>query len=100
MEELLFDMTGNNFAVERYEGGAKDIMMDLVKTEEKGAYVIARVPGANSDVHFINIIGYDDNDKMLFFDPYERLIDMKYSEDDISAIYLVTPLDEDEEYNE
>lgn len=94
ISDLLSNMTGENFAVERFEGGAGQLLINCAKTYDKPAYIIGRVKGQSGGTHFINIIDLSKNGDLDFFDPYERTVNMNYKLSDVTAIYIISKMDD------
>ena len=84
ISKLLFDITGENFSVERYSGKAKDVMLSAAEKFDNDCFVIGKVGG-----HFINITGFSDDGKMEYFDPYIRQREKIYTRNSVTAIYLI-----------
>ena len=85
IKNLLKDMTGKSFSVERYRTSsvARTLITLTSKNYIKDSYIIADVGG-----HFINIEGFDSEGRLLYFDPSMRN-KKSYDINDIRGIYLM-----------
>ena len=85
IKNLLKDMTGKSFSVERYRTSsvARTLITLASKNYIKDSYIIADVGG-----HFINIEGFDSEGRLLYFDPSMRN-EKSYDLNDIRGIYLM-----------
>ena len=91
MENLLYDMTGQKCSVQSVWG--EDISSTLNQTRSyvsKGAYLIGKVKTPNNSIHYINIIGFDEEGIMQWEDPYSYQNTVpEYSQSDILELKVI-----------
>ena len=89
LSNLLTDMTGEKFSVDKFEGKSSRIFVNFAKFDSNEVYLVGQVKSRNGNKHFINITGLNKFGQLQIADTYDYAKQQNYSLKDIEGLYVI-----------